>query len=428
MKKLYSTLALAAAVAISATAGDFTLRQDIVANKNVKSLTAKEASVAIKNFDKASISASKAAAKAAESESIEGNWVFILGDYYKGEDSQGAIQVTFKATYSNGLVMFEDPNQEFLPFIASLNETTGILTIAKTLIGQVNTTTGATYYCQQEPFEWNNTTESLDYKEFTGQYDAANGTISFADDLGLDWAAYSDEACTQYVGTFDRVDLISAQKEVPIVLVPMGTGSLTENFVAPLFGVTNTEPCSVELSYDEANHTTIYVHDPLKQFYAAKNINSESPEMTLDISDFNNVLIPLTATGVGNQASGAYVYFSESWYNANFGEGEPFDESLRIKLTIDGTTAKIDMPAQSIFIMGMTDGNGGSTQLASSLTFDASQLPSDVLGSINSVAADSNADAPVEYFNLQGVRVANPAAGQLVIKRQGDNVSKVVIR
>ncbi|WP_297070797.1 hypothetical protein [uncultured Duncaniella sp.] len=41
-------------------------------------------------------------------------------------------------------------------------------------------------------------------------------------------------------------------------------------------------------------------------------------------------------------------------------------------------------------------------------------------------AADEN--APVEYFNIQGMRVENPAAGQLLIRRQGSKVSKVIIR
>ncbi len=36
-------------------------------------------------------------------------------------------------------------------------------------------------------------------------------------------------------------------------------------------------------------------------------------------------------------------------------------------------------------------------------------------------------NAPVEYFNLQGVRVDNPAAG-LFIRRQGNKVTKVIIR
>lgn len=38
------------------------------------------------------------------------------------------------------------------------------------------------------------------------------------------------------------------------------------------------------------------------------------------------------------------------------------------------------------------------------------------------------AEAEVEYYNLLGVRVLNPAAGQMVIKRQGDTVTKTIIK
>lgn len=41
--------------------------------------------------------------------------------------------------------------------------------------------------------------------------------------------------------------------------------------------------------------------------------------------------------------------------------------------------------------------------------------------------AEVDLNAPVEYYNLQGVRVAEPAAG-LYIRRQGNAVSKVIIR
>ncbi len=41
---------------------------------------------------------------------------------------------------------------------------------------------------------------------------------------------------------------------------------------------------------------------------------------------------------------------------------------------------------------------------------------------------NNNENAPVEYFNLQGMKVNNPAAGQLVIRRQGNKVSKMVVR
>lgn len=45
---------------------------------------------------------------------------------------------------------------------------------------------------------------------------------------------------------------------------------------------------------------------------------------------------------------------------------------------------------------------------------------------INNIVSDSsNADAPVEYYNLQGVRVSNPENG-LFIRRQGGKVEKIV--
>lgn len=40
----------------------------------------------------------------------------------------------------------------------------------------------------------------------------------------------------------------------------------------------------------------------------------------------------------------------------------------------------------------------------------------------------TNSDGPVEYYNLQGVRITEPAAGEFVIRRQGNKVSKIIVR
>lgn len=40
----------------------------------------------------------------------------------------------------------------------------------------------------------------------------------------------------------------------------------------------------------------------------------------------------------------------------------------------------------------------------------------------------SDSDAPAEYFNLQGIRVAEPQAGQIYIVRRGSNVSKELVK
>lgn len=54
-------------------------------------------------------------------------------------------------------------------------------------------------------------------------------------------------------------------------------------------------------------------------------------------------------------------------------------------------------------------------------------LPDVTTSTITGIATDATA-APVEYFNLQGMHVLNPVAGSLVIRRQGANVSKTVVR
>ncbi len=54
-------------------------------------------------------------------------------------------------------------------------------------------------------------------------------------------------------------------------------------------------------------------------------------------------------------------------------------------------------------------------------------LPSDMKSSgIDDVVTEDEADAPVEYYNLQGMRVENPANG-IYIRRQGSKATKVVL-
>ena len=45
---------------------------------------------------------------------------------------------------------------------------------------------------------------------------------------------------------------------------------------------------------------------------------------------------------------------------------------------------------------------------------------------VEGIATDASADAPVEFFTLQGVRVLNPEGG-IFIRRQGNQVSKVAL-
>lgn len=48
-----------------------------------------------------------------------------------------------------------------------------------------------------------------------------------------------------------------------------------------------------------------------------------------------------------------------------------------------------------------------------------------IVGSTGIDEINADNEAPVEYFNLQGIRVANPAKGQIYIKRQGSKATKI---
>lgn len=47
---------------------------------------------------------------------------------------------------------------------------------------------------------------------------------------------------------------------------------------------------------------------------------------------------------------------------------------------------------------------------------------------VNDIVSDADADAPVEYFNLQGVRMQGELAPGLYITRQGNTVNKVIVK
>jgi tetrahydromethanopterin S-methyltransferase subunit A len=62
-----------------------------------------------------------------------------------------------------------------------------------------------------------------------------------------------------------------------------------------------------------------------------------------------------------------------------------------------------------------------TTKAASKYTFNTENV------GINKVAINNDANAPVEYYNLQGVKVANPSNG-VFIKVQGNKSTKVYIK
>lgn len=55
-------------------------------------------------------------------------------------------------------------------------------------------------------------------------------------------------------------------------------------------------------------------------------------------------------------------------------------------------------------------------------------VPSTQSGIADVVVDEVDENAPVEYYNLQGIRINEPTPGQIVIRRQGNKATKIVVR
>lgn len=104
--------------------------------------------------------------------------------------------------------------------------------------------------------------------------------------------------------------------------------------------------------------------------------------------------------------------FAWSYPNCAVGEKE-------VSIVLDGT--KIEKDCAKVYVKA-------AAKSETPVKFASATLVVEEAGStvgIDNVAIDEN--APVEYYNLQGVKVANPANGIYVV-RQGNKVSKVLVK
>jgi hypothetical protein len=68
-----------------------------------------------------------------------------------------------------------------------------------------------------------------------------------------------------------------------------------------------------------------------------------------------------------------------------------------------------------------------STRVALSINMPENTTGVDEITIDNDNQSVNDADAPVEYYNLQGIRISNPSNG-IYIRRQGNSVSKEYVR
>lgn len=180
--------------------------------------------------------------------------------------------------------------------------------------------------------------------------------------------------------------------------------------------------------------------------------NSDSRELTVDLSAvyddnaeaiYGNRVAAHVMLIEDNVISPQTVYFNSThtmvkskythnnvvrWMNGN-AFGTPIDVNAktgtaRVTTTLDPSWNPDNMRVVA-FLTKYTD-EDVPDDLKDLDVYNAIVVPLSSTSGIESAVTD-DADAPVEYYNLQGVRIEHPASGSIVIRRQGTKVTKVLM-
>lgn len=200
----------------------------------------------------------------------------------------------------------------------------------------------------------------------------------------------------------------------------LGEGTFTGDVYFKTFGMTASD-YTVNVYKSNTNENLYRVENPLKGLYAALNYSGESPKWEIETDDANNISLPLTSSGINGGSTDGLYYVAT--YNQALEDVTATPEEYRAKVVKESTKTTFTFPTKSLILYASTAKKiyfGNTTEVILTINHDDN--------SVNDIIADEENNAPVEFFNLQGQRVNNPAAGQLVIRRQGTKVAKVLVK
>ncbi|MDE6756282.1 MAG: hypothetical protein K2J66_03970 [Muribaculaceae bacterium] len=205
----------------------------------------------------------------------------------------------------------------------------------------------------------------------------------------------------------------------------IGTGKFTEGIYAANYGEIDNETMDVEIEESIITPGRYRIVNPyaghslLGKGNLADNAHGHRHYIYIDATEADRVFIEASPLGLIGPLGHGAINSSGAKYVGT--EVEDQAKALGYFGTFNDETRTITYPDNKISL-AEKDYENGAFLIGNSGT----QIVLPDMAGVDGIAADDNAEA--EYFNLQGVRISNPAAGQLVIKRQGSVVTKTIVR
>ncbi len=308
----------------------------------------------------------------------------------------------------------------------TVNSLTGKLTIPEAKIGTSNDTKEDLYF-----YGITLSGETANKVTITASYDETNKSVTF--DSNIIFFVATESGLAELRGYVAAMRNSFVQ---PTSWETLGTGKFKETFLATMYGipVSSCPEVDVTVLYSPDQDGMFRIVDPYAEVFDANST------IEIDATDPEYVLIPQQSMGFIDETDGETFIMSKSYAYAFLmspaKDKEAFLSAYGAQnITYDKANGRINMPANSFFARWpFATGNGQNNTTSPNSLYSNNnssesylQLPTDI-SAIGNIAADADINAPVEYFNLQGMKIENPEAGQIVIRRQGSTVTKMLTR
>jgi hypothetical protein len=208
----------------------------------------------------------------------------------------------------------------------------------------------------------------------------------------------------------------------------IGKGKFTDGFFPQLTSddVAPTAEVDIEESIYDDDKGLIRVVNPFSSIagYEAYADTTHNHYLYMNVREREGypICIEPSSTGI-DLGAGNVIAVSVSYYGM-FSSGDYSSYNG----TYDAATNTVTFPAQSLMIAypHLYKGDWMTSNYYGGFSLKLPDGYSPTTSSVADIAIDN--DAPIEYFNLQGMRIDNPTPGQLVIRRQGAATTKLVVR